>query len=182
MWWGGGLVGLLQDSQWQRVYGSTQNALHRLCIYTSKLKSKLPRESWKLDLTYSCTQSWTCPNSGFSEPSHYLLKKYCMENTLIQGNWNPRSKILKSLAIWCILALRVEYVLIQGYWNPHTYILRRNIEWKNFFSQGYWNPHTHADPRLATSEFPHPHLSEARNIVRISMILPFMQTSCRGIL
>ena len=33
--------------------------------------------------------------------------------------------------------------------------------------QGYWNPHTHADPRLATAEFPHPHLSEARNIVRI---------------
>merc|ERR1712192_248915 len=30
--------------------------------------------------------------------------------------------------------------------------------------EGYWNPHTHADPRLATSEFPHPHLSEARNI------------------
>jgi len=30
--------------------------------------------------------------------------------------------------------------------------------------QGYWNPHTHADPRLATTEFPHPHLSEARNI------------------
>ena len=34
--------------------------------------------------------------------------------------------------------------------------------------QGYWNPHTHADPRLATAEFPHPHLSEAKNIVRIS--------------
>ena len=36
------------------------------------------------------------------------------------------------------------------------------------FVQGYWNPHTHKDPRLATTEFPHPHLSEARNIVRIS--------------
>merc|ERR1712013_261904 len=30
--------------------------------------------------------------------------------------------------------------------------------------QGYWNPHTHADPRIATAEFPHPQLSEAKNL------------------
>ena len=40
--------------------------------------------------------------------------------------------------------------------------------------QGYWNPHTHADPRIATAEFPHPQLSEAKNLVSVMEIfLPF---------
>ena len=36
--------------------------------------------------------------------------------------------------------------------------------------QGYWNPHTHADPRIATAEFPHPQLSEAKNLVSVTEI------------
>ena len=40
--------------------------------------------------------------------------------------------------------------------------------------QGYWNPHTHADPRIATAEFPHPQLSEAKNLVSVMEIFqPF---------
>ena len=48
------------------------------------------------------------------------------------------------------------------------YWLQLNNVVELLFIEGYWNPHTHADPRLATTEFPHPHLSQAKNIVSIS--------------
>ena len=63
-----------------------------------------------------------------------------------------------------------DYASIQVVQNPMK--MKTSITTIQF--QGYWNPHTHADPRIATAEFPHPQLSEAKNLVSVMEILqPF---------
>ena len=54
-----------------------------------------------------------------------------------------------------------DYASIQVAQNP----MKMKTSSTTIQFQGYWNPHTHADPRIATAEFPHPQLSEAKNLV-----------------